>query len=117
MSRRLLATAAGVALLGMLAVTVGASLDRSVFDAGEVLADPWGLATLVDAYLAFLLGWLWIAAGERTWPRRLAWLGAVLCLGSMALAAALLRKTLAAPPGTAWREILRPSATDTGGSS
>ncbi len=72
----------------MLAVTTGAGLGGNVGAAFMRLArDPWGLATLFDAYFAFLMVWGWIAWREGTWIRRLTWLGAILLLGNFALAA------------------------------
>nr|XP_061812159.1 uncharacterized protein LOC133603018 [Nerophis lumbriciformis] len=52
-------------------VTVTASLDRNVLTAAaEIWADPWGKATLFDAYLAFLTVYLWIAYREASWPKQ-----------------------------------------------
>jgi len=74
-------------LVAMTAATVAASFDRDVLSAArELAADPWGLATLADAYFAFVAVWLWIAWRERGWPRRLAWLAAILLLGNFAIA-------------------------------
>tara|TARA_B100000029_G_scaffold45805_1_gene42218 strand:- start:177 stop:521 length:345 start_codon:yes stop_codon:yes gene_type:complete len=74
-------------LIAMLAITTAASLDRGlVAAAGALWPDLWFRATLADAYFAFLTVWIWIAWREPTWPRRLAWLVAVLCLGSIAIA-------------------------------
>lgn len=75
-------------LVAMTAATVAASLDRDVLSAARDLAvDPWGLATLADAYFAFVAVWLWIAWRERSWPSRLAWLAVILVLGNFAIAA------------------------------
>ena len=49
--------------------------------------NPWFVATLFDAYFAFLWFWLWIAYKETSWFARGAWLVAVLLLGNMAMAA------------------------------
>lgn len=68
-------------------LTLFASLDRDVLTAAAALAvDPWGLATLADAYFAFVAVWLWIAWRERSWSARAAWLGAILLLGNFAIA-------------------------------
>jgi hypothetical protein len=45
---------------------------------------------LFDTYFAFLTFWLWLAWKERTWPRRLGWLVAILLLGNIAMAVYLL---------------------------
>ncbi|GMU66774.1 MAG: hypothetical protein AMXMBFR36_30480 [Acidobacteriota bacterium] len=69
------------------AATVAASLDRSVLvAAAELASDPWGLATLADAYFAFVAVWLWIVWRERGWGRRLGWLVAILLTGNFAIA-------------------------------
>ena len=69
-------------LLVMLAVTTIASLDRGVLEAGaELWPDPWFRATLADAYLGFLVIYLWIAYKEATWARRVLWLVLLMMLG------------------------------------
>ncbi|MDA8018777.1 MAG: DUF1475 family protein [Thermoanaerobaculia bacterium] len=74
-------------LLVMVWVTYVASLDRNVLLAArEIWSDPWGRATLVDAYLAFLVVWIWIAWRERNRVRAAAWLVALLLLGNFAIA-------------------------------
>lgn len=52
-----------------------------------VCAEPWGLATMFDAYFGFLAFWLYVAWRERTGAARLAWLVALLLLGNFAIAA------------------------------
>lgn len=69
-------------------VTAWASLDRNVLLAGaELWHDPWGRATLFDAYFAFLTVFLWIAWRERSWGLRLLWLVLILTLGNLAISA------------------------------
>ncbi len=78
-------------LSAMVAVTTWAGMQENMFIAGgRLLRDPWGLATLFDAYFAFLAFWLWLAWRERTWAPRLLWLLAILCLGNLAMAAYVL---------------------------
>ena len=52
-----------------------------------VCAEPWGLATMFDAYFGFLAFWLYVAWRERTVGARLGWLVALLLLGNFAIAA------------------------------
>jgi hypothetical protein len=52
-----------------------------------VCGEPWGLATMFDAYFGFLAFWLYIAWREKSWLPRLAWLLALLLLGNFAIAA------------------------------
>jgi len=78
-------------LLVMVGVTTWASLHENVVAAFLRLArDPWGLATLADAYFAFLVFWLWVAWKEGCWSSRIIWLLAILLLGNLAMAAYVL---------------------------
>ncbi len=52
-----------------------------------VCSEPWGLATMFDAYFGFLAFWLYVAWRERTVAARLGWLVALLLLGNFAIAA------------------------------
>ena len=101
-------------LAGMIVVTVRASLDRSVFDAGEVIRDPWGLATLVDAYFGFLTFYLWVAYKERTATRRALWFVLIMALGNIAMAIYMLIQLHRLPEGAGIERLLlreEPSAT------
>ncbi len=90
-------------LLGMLWVTVTASMERSVLQAAsEIWADPWGKATLFDAYFAFLTVFIWIAYREPNWLRRGIWLVLLLVLGNFAIAAYFLIALKRLPPSTPW---------------
>ena len=63
-----------VVLVCMFAMTVVASLDRSVFNVGqEILSDRWFQATLLDAYLAFLTIYVWVAYKEASMAGRVIW--------------------------------------------
>lgn len=78
-------------LLTMVAVTTWASLHENVVAAfTRLAADPWGLATLADAYFAFLAFWLWVAWKENNWGMSSLWLIAILLLGNLAMAAYVL---------------------------
>ena len=64
-------------LVAMLAVTIGASLQQGLFEAGaELWPNPWFKATLADAYFGFITVYAWIAYRERTWIGRAAWFAA-----------------------------------------
>jgi hypothetical protein len=93
-------------LVGMLVVTIRASLDRSVFDAGEVVRDPWGLATLVDAYFGFLTFYLWVAYKERTALRRSLWFVLIMALGNIAMAIYMLIQLYRLPEGAGIERLL-----------
>jgi hypothetical protein len=84
---RLVAAAGFVA---MATAIVGAFVTASFTEEGGVLVGlTWGRVTLLDIYLAFLLGWLWIAYRERSAARAGVWLVATVVTGSLALFAYL----------------------------
>lgn len=89
-----------VAALGVAAMTsaiVGAFTAASFTEEGGALLDlAWGRVTLIDIYLAFLFGWLWIAWRERSPLRAALWGVATLITGSLALFGYLLGASLRA---------------------
>lgn len=86
-----------VVLASMVAVTSWASLHTSVLAIpDEVLRDPWFIATLADAYWAFVAVYVWIAWKERSVAARVLWLIALLALGNISIAVYFLQEL--------WRE-------------
>jgi hypothetical protein len=81
---RLAATAGTLAMAAM--IVYGFVAGSFGAEGEQILGLPWGQVTLVDLYVALLLGWLWIAWRERSTGRAAAWLAAVIVLGSLALA-------------------------------
>ena len=65
-----------------------------------VCSEPWGLATMFDAYFGFLAFWLYVAWRESSLGARLGWLVALLILGNFAIAGYALRCLWAAPGET-----------------
>lgn len=89
-----------VAILGsMLGVTTWASLHQPLGDfvRGSVIRDPWVVATLFDAYWAFLTFFVWVAWKEQTAAARVLWFVAIVLLGNLAMAAYMLRELFAVP--------------------
>lgn len=81
----------GLILLVMLVVTTWASLRESiVVGTPKVLAEPWAVATLFDAYCGFLTFYAWVAYKETSTLARFVWLILVLTLGNIAMASYLL---------------------------
>jgi hypothetical protein len=81
----------------MAAAIVGAFSVASFGEQGAVLAElTWGRVTLIDIYLAFVFGWLWVAWRERSTWRAALWLLATLVTGSLALFGYLLGASLRA---------------------
>ena len=80
-------------LAAMTWVTVRASLHENVLSAiAPLLANPWALATLFDAYFAFLTFYLWLAYKEQRWWPRCYWLLLILLLGNFAMSFYVLRE-------------------------
>jgi len=51
-----------------------------------VCSEPWGLATMFDAYFGFLAFWLYVAWRESSSGARLGWFVALMLLGNFAIA-------------------------------
>jgi hypothetical protein len=82
----------------MLGVTTWASLHTPLFAIPrEILRHPWFIATLVDAYWAFLAFYVWVAWKERSSGARLLWFAAIMALGNIAIAAYMLRELFRLP--------------------
>jgi len=79
-------------LLGMIGVSVWASLEQPVWEWGGLRnADrAWTIATLCDAYAGFITFYTWVWYKERSWIGRGAWLVAILLLGNMAMSSYVL---------------------------
>lgn len=77
---------AAFATAAMAAAILGAfSIASFTDEGGTLLTLAWGRVTLIDIYLAFVFGWLWVAWRERSTRRSLLWLIAILVTGSLAL--------------------------------
>ena len=97
---------AGV-LLAMLALTVAASLDGSVVEAGRrLMLDPWGRATLADCYFGFLTFYLWVAYKQPGLGARALWFVLVMTLGNIAMASYLLWQLSRLPAGAGVEDLL-----------
>lgn len=83
----------------MLGVTTWASFSQPLgdFARSATFRDPWVIATLFDAYWAFISFYLWVAWKEQSLPARLLWFVAIILLGNLAMAAYLLRELFAVP--------------------
>ncbi len=107
--KTLLSAFFSLVLLVMLWIIVVASQDQSVLvAAAEMWTDPWGKATLLDLYGAFLTVWIWMAYREPSWPRRMLWLVLLVSLGSVAIALYFLLALWSLPSGAPWSDIFRP---------
>ena len=87
-----------VVIASMLAVTTWASLHTPIFSIPrEVFTHPWFIATLFDAYWAFIAFYVWVAWKEQSAAARVGWFVAIIALGNIAMAAYLLRELFAVP--------------------
>lgn len=94
-------------LLGMLAITTYASLDRGLFDAGsELLEHPWFVATLCDAYFGFLTFYVWVWYRESTAAARTVWFVLIMLLGNIAMSVYVLRCLYRLPPDARLTDLL-----------
>lgn len=74
-------------LVAMLGVIGWASARCALFDIPrEVFTHPWFVATLLDAYFAFIAFWVWVAWKEGSLAARLLWLFSILLWGNPAIA-------------------------------
>lgn len=102
-----------LALAGLIGVSIWATGHVSIVPAiNDMVANPaagytpWFIATLFDAYFAFLWFWLWIAYKERNWGVRLIWLVLILGLGNMAMAAYMLIQIIRLPANARFEDLL-----------
>ena len=77
----------GCILVGMIGVSVWASLQQPVWEWGGLhnVDRAWTIATLCDAYAGFVTFYAWVWYKERSASTRLVWLVAILLLGNMAM--------------------------------
>jgi hypothetical protein len=81
-------------LVMAVAIVVGFTTASFPEDGAVIVGLVWGRVTLIDIYLAFLFGWLWIAWRERSAGRAAAWFVATAVTGSLALFGYLLLASL-----------------------
>lgn len=91
----------------MLYVTITASLDRGVFEAGAALwPDPWFRATLADAYFGFVTFFVWVAYKERGFLRQAVWFVLIMALGNIAMSVYVLIQLFRLPKNAPLRHLL-----------
>lgn len=74
-----------VALLGLLAMTVvliyGFTIGDFAGEGAQLLAMPWGIVSLIDLYVGFILFSGWIVYRERSWGRSIVWVVLMMVMG------------------------------------
>jgi len=88
-----------VVLGSMLWVTSWAGMQQSLgaFAHSATMRDPWVIATLFDAYWAFIAVYVWVAWKEPSLAARVLWFISIIALGNMAIAAYFLRELFSIP--------------------
>lgn len=83
----------------MIAVTTWAGLQQPLgdFACSATIRDPWVIATLFDAYWAFICFYVWVAWKESSAGARVLWFVSIILLGNLAMAAYMLRELFAVP--------------------
>jgi hypothetical protein len=89
----------GIILVWMTGLVAWASLQCPLFGIpAPVLHHPWFLATLSDAYCAFVTFYIWVAYKQTSPVAKAAWFFAVILLGNIAMATYCLRELWGVPP-------------------
>ena len=90
-----------VVLVSMLALTTWASLQQSLgdFARSATFREPWVVATLFDAYWAFIAFYVWVAWKETSPAARLLWFPSLILLGNLTIAAYMLRELFSVTAG------------------
>jgi hypothetical protein len=88
-----------VVIASMLAVTTWASLHQPLGDfvRSAKIRDPWVIATLFDAYWAFVAFYVWVAWKEQSLVARVLWFVTIIALGNIAMALYLLVELFRVP--------------------
>jgi len=91
----------------MLAVTSWASLHTPLLKIPrEVIAHPWFIATLFDAYWAFITFFVWVAWKESSLAARVLWFVAIIALGNVAMSIYMLRELFRVPANATLADVL-----------
>jgi hypothetical protein len=91
----------------MIAVTTWASVEKPISQGfKDLFSERWGVATLFDAYFAFLTFYAWVHYKERSNVARFVWLVSILGFGNIAMAIYMLKELRALPKGASVEEFL-----------
>jgi hypothetical protein len=114
--RRLLQFLFAAIMVGVIGVNVWAGRQLSVFDSWPGFqANPWAMATLLDAYCAFLSFYVWVAWRERTLAGKVLWFALIMGLGSITMALYVLIALARVKPGApVWSTLFPPRTEEAG---
>ncbi len=94
-------------LLSMITISVLASMQDGIFEAGgELMKDRWFVATLMDAYFGFLTFYVWVAYKETTAVGRGIWFVLIMLLGTIAMSIYMLIQLSKLPPDSDLDELV-----------
>ena len=94
-------------LIGMLAVTITATIDQNIFEAvGKMWPNWWFKATLADAYFGFLTFFVWVAYKEIHMWRKLVWFALLMLFGNFAVSAYMLLELYKLQVGDTFETLL-----------
>ena len=96
-----------VIILSMLGVTTWASLSEALgaFVRGPVFKNPWVVATLFDAYWAFISFYVWVAWKEQSLAARVLWFISIILLGNIAMSSYMLALLFSVPTAATPTEL------------
>lgn len=88
-----------IVIASMIAVTSWAGSQQALgeFARSATFRDPWVIATLFDAYWAFITFYVWVAWKERSAGARVLWFVSIILLGNLAMAAYMLVQLFRVP--------------------
>jgi hypothetical protein len=96
-----------VVIGSMVWVTSWASLHQSLgaFARSATFRDPWVIATLFDAYWAFITFYVWVAWKEQSFVARVLWFVSIILLGNLAMSAYMLVQLFTVPAAGPLAEV------------
>jgi Protein of unknown function (DUF1475). len=71
-----------------------------------LLANPWGVMTLLDAYFGFLTFFVWVAWQQRSNAARILWFALIMALGNIAMSFYVLVRLFRLPVTASMRDVL-----------
>ena len=105
--RIFLMTIFSLILLSMVTISVLATMQNGIFEAGsELMKDRWFVATLMDAYFGFITFYVWVAYKETTVVGRGIWFVLIMLLGTIAMSIYMLIQLSKLPSDAGFRQLL-----------
>ena len=99
--RRTLILLFGWILVSLVGYTIWASTKQPLWEWQGLIREPerwWVIATMIDAYYAFLTFFVWVCFKETKMASRIGWFIAIMLTGNMAMAIYVLLQILRLKP-------------------